>query len=74
VGENPRSEKHEAARNSLPDEMKPTFDALVSDYRFAATKHHGTPFVSFIVLADLVKIGWRLGVEPVRDDPQRSAE
>jgi hypothetical protein len=53
-----RSEKHEQARNSLPDEVKPVFDELVVDYQFAATKHYGAPFVSYIVLAEMVKAGW----------------
>jgi|GEM_PF-4796937 len=29
----PRSEKHETARNSLPDDLKPIFDDLVEDYQ-----------------------------------------
>jgi hypothetical protein len=60
-----RSEKHAAARNSLPDDLIPVFDDLVADYRFAATKHHGSPFVSYIVLAELVKAGWRLAGKPL---------
>lgn len=59
-----RSEKHELARNSLPEDLIPVFDDLVADYRFAATKHHGSPFVSYIVLADLVRAGWRLVEAP----------
>ena len=59
-----RSEKHELARNSLPEDLLSVFDDLVADYRFAATKHHGSPFVSYIVLADLVRAGWRLTEEP----------
>lgn len=59
-----RSEKHEQARNSLPDELKRIFDDFVADYRFAATKHHGSPYVSYIVLADMVKAGWRLLSDP----------
>ncbi len=57
--ETARTAKHEEARNSLPDNLKPYFDALVVDYRFAATIRHGSPFVSYIVLADLIKTGWR---------------
>ena len=58
-----RSEKHELARNSLPDELKKVFDDFVNDYRFSATKHHGSPFVSYVVLAEMVRIGWRLEAE-----------
>lgn len=60
-----RSEKHEIARNSLPEELRTIFDDFVADYKFAATKHHGSPFVSYIILAELVRSGWRLGTEPL---------
>ena len=69
-----RSEKHENARNSLPEELRPVFDDLVADYKFAATKHHGSPFVSYIVLAEMVRAGWRLAAGPSEErkttDPQ----
>jgi len=61
--ENKRSEKHELARSSLDDELKPIFEDFVADYRFAATKHHGSPFVSYVVLAEMVRMGWRLAGE-----------
>lgn len=54
-----RTEKHEQARNSLPPELVPVFDSLVAEYRFHALKHHGSPFVSYVILADLVRDGWR---------------
>jgi len=63
-----RSEKHELARNAVPDELKPVFDDFVSDYRFAATKHHGSPFVSYIVLAEMVQMGWRLAAKPESEE------
>ena len=53
-----RSEKHEQARSSLPDELRPIFDDFVADYRYAATKHHGAPYVSYVVLAKMVRAGW----------------
>lgn len=62
-----RSEKHELARSSLPDDLKPVFDDFVADYRFAAMKHHGSPFVSYIVLAEMVKAGWRLAADPIKE-------
>ena len=62
-----RSEKHEQARNSLPEELQPVFDDFVDDYRFSATKTHGSPFVSYAVLANLVRAGWRLAAEPLSD-------
>jgi hypothetical protein len=60
-----RSEKHEQARNSLPDELRPIFDSFVEDYKFAGTIHHGSPFVSYIILAEMVKAGWRPSGEPI---------
>ena len=63
-----RTENHENARNSLPDNLKPIFDDFVDDYRFAATKHHGSPFVSYKVLAEMVRTGWRLGADPIAND------
>ncbi len=60
-----RSEKHELARNSVPIELVSAFDALVADYQFAATVHHRSPFVSYVVLADLVKAGWRRAAQPI---------
>ncbi len=68
-----RSEKHDQARNSLPDELKPIFDDLVADYRFVATKHHGAPYVSYVVLAEMVQAGWRL-VEPRDASRRRKSE
>lgn len=59
-----RTEKHEQARNSLPEELRPVFDQFVEDYKFAATIHHGSPFVSYVSLAELVKAGWRPSGEP----------
>jgi hypothetical protein len=38
MSEEARSEKHEQARNILPDELKPVFDELVEDYKFATIK------------------------------------
>ncbi|MCC6697938.1 MAG: hypothetical protein IT365_20095 [Candidatus Hydrogenedentes bacterium] len=63
-----RSEKHELARNGLLDNLKPTFDDMVSDYRFVATKHHDSPFVSYIVLVEMVKVGRRLAAEPLKEE------
>jgi hypothetical protein len=60
------SEKHIEARNSLPEELKPIFDDFVSDYKYAATMRHGRPYISYIVLADIVRAGWRLSAKPVK--------
>ena len=53
------SEKQIETRNSLPEELKPIFDDFVADYKYAATLRHGRPYVSYVVLADLIKAGWR---------------
>lgn len=60
-----RSVKHEKARNSLPEELKPVFDELVGYYMCAATIHHRSPFVSHIILAEMVRAGWRQTGEPI---------
>ena len=54
-----RSKKHEEARGSIPDDLKPAFDALVDDYTNAAMIRHGAGYVSYMVLADLINAGWR---------------
>ena len=43
------TQKHEEARNTLPDELKPIFDQFVDDYKYYATQRHGTPYVSYVV-------------------------
>ncbi len=53
------SEKHREVKGMPPEEPKETFDEMVSDYRYAATLRHGKPYVSYNVLADMVKAGWR---------------
>jgi len=60
------SEKQIEARNSLPEELKPVFDDFVADYKYAATIRHGRPYISYIVLADMVRAGWRLSAKPVK--------
>jgi hypothetical protein len=54
-----RAEKEQQARDLLPDELKPIFDDFVNDYKFFATKHYGRPYVSYLVLAEMVRAGWR---------------
>jgi len=57
--------KFHEARESLPEELRPVYDDMVADYEFMALKHHGRKFVSYKIIADLVKEGWRL---PTRKD------
>ncbi|MBN1765611.1 MAG: hypothetical protein JW860_10165 [Sedimentisphaerales bacterium] len=62
-----QSEKQIEARNSLPEDLKPIFDDFVADYKYAATMRHGRPYISYIVLADMVRAGWRLAADPLKD-------
>ena len=59
LAEPTRSQKHNLARDSLPEDLRPPFDALVADYIFYALIHHRTRLVSYLILADLVRAGWR---------------
>lgn len=67
MSEERKSEKEVQARESLPDDLKPVYDDFVTDYKFAATKHHGRPYVSYVVLAEMVRMGWRIGAEPIKE-------
>ena len=58
------SEKEIEARDSLPEELRLIFDDFVADYKYAATMRHGRPYISYIVLADMVRAGWRCSAEP----------
>lgn len=59
------SEKQSETRDSLPDELKPIFDDFVAGYKYAATLRHGRPYISYIVLADMVRAGWRSSADPI---------
>ncbi len=60
------SEKQLEARNSLPEELKPVFDDFVADYKYAANMRSDLPYVSYIVLAEMVRAGWRLSAKPMK--------
>lgn len=40
-------------------QLRSVFEQLVAEYQFAALKHHGRPFASPKVIAELVNMGWR---------------
>jgi hypothetical protein len=61
----PLSAKHAEARDALSEELRPAFDALVSDYQFYASVHYASRFVSYLILADLVRAGWRASAPSV---------
>jgi hypothetical protein len=65
------SEKQSEACNSPPDELKPIFDDFVADYKYAATCRHSRHYISYIVLADMVRAGCRLDPEPGKTTRQR---
>jgi hypothetical protein len=52
------SPKYLEARSELPETLWPAFERLVADYKYFATVRHGSGYVSYRVLADLVKNGW----------------
>ena len=55
----PTTPAYFAEREPLTPALRECFDALVRDYRYYAMVHHRHPFVSYKILADLVKVGWR---------------
>ena len=61
------SSKYLEALNTLNDELKPIFEEFVSDYIYAATARYGKPYVSYIVLADMVRAGWRCSASPQKE-------
>lgn len=63
-----RSKKHETARDALPRELVSAFDEMVGDYQHAANMCHNVPFVSYVVLAEMVRLGWRCSAKPVKND------
>ncbi len=56
-GATPKRTK-EDARESLPEERRPEFDKLVEDVSNCSTFIYGTRFVSYAILAELVRDGW----------------
>ncbi len=57
------SKKKDEALRTLPEDLRPVFEELVIDYQGFAMNHHRMPFVSHVVLADLVREGWRRTAE-----------
>ena len=65
-----KSEKYIEALKRLPEDLKPIYEEFVSDYRYAATLRHGRPYISYIVLADIVRAGWRCSAEPQKESKE----
>ena len=66
-----RTPKHEEVRMALSQELVPVFDDIVVDYKFYATKRHEMPYVSYVVLADMVRAGWRLVDKPSKNSGKK---
>ncbi|MEW6410925.1 MAG: hypothetical protein AB1483_00470 [Candidatus Zixiibacteriota bacterium] len=60
-----KSMKEIEARNTLPQSSWDDFDQFVQDYKYCATLRHNKPYVSYIVLADMIKAGWRRSAEEI---------
>lgn len=54
-----------AEREKLPSELRPYFDSLVETYKYHALLSHGFPYVSYKILASLVRDGWRRTADPL---------
>ena len=52
-------------RKSLPPKLHQVLDQLVEDYKFSSSINYGKEFVSYKILADLVKAGWRRTAKPI---------
>jgi hypothetical protein len=61
----PNTAAYKEEREKLQRELQSSYDDLVRWYRYLAVRHHSHPFVSYKVLADLVREGWRLSAEPL---------
>jgi hypothetical protein len=60
----PNTPAFHSERESLPKDLRSDFDSLVETYRFYAFVHYERPFVSYKILADLVREGWRPSATP----------
>ena len=55
----PKSPKFLEARESLPEELRPVYDEIVTDYSWCTIKRYGRGYVAYAVLAEMVSMGWR---------------
>lgn len=59
------SEKQKAAEDSLPADLIPVFRKLFEEYRFVARVHFRSGYISYVLLAELIKGGWRPSAEAI---------
>jgi len=52
--------------DSLPEYLQIEFEHIVQDYRYASELHFGRKFVSYAILGDLIKAGWRRTAEEIK--------
>ena len=57
----------DAARESLPEALRPQFDQLVKEVSEWSVYFYGSKFVSYAILCELVRAGWS---RPVGDQLQ----
>ena len=53
------SEKYQAVRESLPEELRPIFRQLEEEYAFHTHVKYGRGYVAYAILAELLRDGWR---------------
>ena len=54
-----QSDSFKKAKGMLPEDLWPVLGEFIEHYKFSALKHHGHRFVSPVVLAELILLGWR---------------
>lgn len=62
-----KSEKYQDALSSVPQKLRPIFRQLVDEYAYHTQLIYGKRYVSYIVLAELVKAGWAPPEGTVKD-------
>jgi len=60
-----KSEKCKKVRESLPEDLRPIYDAFVAQYAFHTTRLFGRGYVAYEVLASLIRDGWRPAADPM---------
>lgn len=60
----PKKSAKEEALDSLPQELHPVYFQLINEYQYHCVKLHGRALVSYKILADLIRDGWRPTHEP----------
>jgi hypothetical protein len=59
----PRKLNRNEARESLPEELRNTFDKLCEETLLWSQHYYGASFISYSILKELVKDGWQK-IEP----------